>query len=134
MKWTLRAFWLMAAIFWFVWVGFEDRGVQAVVIVAVAFALPLGLQLFAAWQTFALPTQAAWMLRSVLSGAIAGILVVPITIVLVLIKISLHQHDVPDFSVMDLQNLLPRTPFWILAGLLFGAAGGVWGWHQKSLQ
>ena len=134
MKWTLRTLWALAGLIWFVWLGFEDRGVQAVVIVAAGIALPLGFQLFATWQRLPVHTQAAWMLRSVLSGVSAGILVIPIAIVLALIKISLHQHDVPDFSGMDLQNLLPRTPFWLLAGLLFGAAGGVWGWHHRRLQ
>ena len=134
MKWTLRILWAMAGLFWFVWFGFEDRGIQMVVVVAVGFALPLGFQVFTAWQTSADSMQATWMLRSVLSGGIAGILVSPIAIVLVLIKVSLHQHEVPDFSQMDLQNLLQRIPFWLLTGLLFGAAGGVWGWHQKSSQ
>jgi len=134
MKWPLRTLWAIAGIIWFFWIGFEDRGIQTVVIVAIGFAVPLGFQLFATWKRFAIHTQVAWMLRSMFSGAIAGIFVSPIAILLVLIKISLHQHDVPDFSGMDLQNLWQRTPFWLLAGMLFGAAGGVWGWHQKSLQ
>lgn len=134
MKWMLRTLWAIAAILWFFWLSFEDQGVQTVVIIATGIGVPLGFQLFAALPLPANHAQNAWMLGSILSGGIAGFLVSPIAILLVLIKISLHQHPVPDFSVMDLQNLWQRTPFWLLAGLLFGAAGGVWGWHQKSLQ
>jgi uncharacterized membrane protein len=58
-------------------------------------------------------------------GALSGLLVPITTVILMLVKISLHYHGVTDFSINDINAVLVRTPIWVVAGLLIGSALGL---------
>jgi hypothetical protein len=61
-----------------------------------------------------------------LVGMAAGLLVGPLTALLMIFKIGLHGHEIPDFSFQQVSVALSRTPFWGLGGGLFGLGIGVW--------
>ncbi len=64
--------------------------------------------------------------HSVLTGSAGGLAVSPIASVLMLFKIGLHGHAVPDFSFSDILATLRLTPFWGIGGLLIGLGFGLW--------
>jgi hypothetical protein len=45
-------------------------------------------------------------------------------VLLVAVKISLHDHTVPDFTAQDMVSVLNRMPIWGIIGLLSGMALG----------
>ena len=60
-----------------------------------------------------------------LAGAAAGALVGPMAAVLILLKIGLHAHPVPEFSSADAAAVLARVPIWAAAGGLLGAGAAL---------
>jgi hypothetical protein len=60
-----------------------------------------------------------------LAGAAAGALAGPIEAVLILLKVGLHAHPVPDFSTADVVAVLSRIPIWTAAGGLLGAGAAL---------
>lgn len=117
-----RMAWGIVGLTWFLWIGFEDRGLTPVLILSGLISISIGLQVWARW----FPSNQGrnfpffrWITIGMSSGALVG----PIAVLLALLKTSLHQHIEADFSAEDLALLLGRVPVWILAGLLFGTAG-----------
>lgn len=117
-----RLAWLLAGLFWLAWLGYEDRGLTAVVLLAGCLGAALGLTAWARWGE----VSAGWRpaaVRGALLGALAGASVAPLAALLILVKTSLHTHPVPDFTAADLGRVLEVWPAWTGAGLLAGLAG-----------
>jgi hypothetical protein len=123
-KWLRRLLWGLLGIVCFFWIGYEDRTLVTIAGVAVLISFTLGLEAFLKWTERRATGRYVWFLRCMLLGAIAGALVGPVSILLALIKVSLYHQAVPDFSISNMRILLVQTPTWIMAGLLFGIAGG----------
>jgi hypothetical protein len=124
MKWLRRITWFLTGLIGLLWLGYEDRGLEALVALSALIALAIALEVLSRW-TQKRPTKPTfWLLRSILIGAVAGALMGPIAIILALIKISLHHHLTPDFELVSLRFLVGQSLTWIAAGALFGAAGG----------
>jgi hypothetical protein len=124
MKWIQRIAWGVTVILWFLWLGYEDRSLSSVTIVAAFIAFTLGLEGLIRWTDKRPAKLIIWMLRSIIIGTIAGAIVGPIAVLLALLKISLHHHSTPDFDLASMRVLLSQSLTWIAAGALFGAAGG----------
>ena len=93
MKWVRRIAWGVTGVLLFLWLGYEDRSLSSVSIVAAFVAFTLGLEGLSRW-TDKRPTKLIiWMLRSIIIGAIAGAIVGPIAVLLALLKISLHHYS-----------------------------------------
>jgi hypothetical protein len=129
MVWYRRIAWGIAGLLWFFWLGYEDRGLSPVLIVASAIALAIAVE-----QLFRREANGHSPIKASIAGAIIGGLVPAISVVLVLLKTSLHQHAIADFSENDIAILLRRTPFWFVGGFLFGAAFAIWGSTKNRLQ
>jgi hypothetical protein len=69
--------------------------------------------------------QASDARRFLLVGLAAGAAVGPLAALLMLIKVSIHAHPVPDFTPADLRAAIGRTPLWAGVGLLAGAAAAL---------
>lgn len=59
-------------------------------------------------------------------GALSGLLVPVLAVLLMVVKIGLHGHGEPDFSIAQVSEVLQRIPIWIVAGLLIGVGVAVW--------
>ena len=65
------------------------------------------------------------ILRHVLVGSGAGLILAPMAIILMAIKSGIHGHGTPDFSVAQIQSVLSRIPFFVLSGFLIGLGSGI---------
>jgi hypothetical protein len=130
MVWLRRTAWFLTGLAWFLWIGYEDQNVAQVVVIAALIDFTLGVEVLYRWATGVELSNQAWFVRSMLVGGVSGAGVGLTAALLVLLKVSLHQHPNPDFSAADVALLLTRTPAWTVVGLLFGAAGGFLGWGR----
>lgn len=118
-----RGLWVIFGLAWFVWLGYEDRGVHLVLGLAALAALAIGTTATVRWirrrsNRLTIPRWLGFAATGLLGGAAVG----PLAAVLILVKVSLHAHPVLDFSRADLVEVLSRTPAWALSGLLVGLA------------
>lgn len=120
-----RASWGIAGLLWFVWLGYEDRSVNSVFVLAAALALAGGIQLYRNLSTRLSSAAKSRLWLFIFSGGLAGLLVSVIAIMLMLVKISLHGHSPPDFSNADLLTALKATPAWFAAGIAIGLGAGL---------
>lgn len=65
------------------------------------------------------------LLRHIVIGGGAGLLLVPLAILLMAIKTGIHGHGTPDYTLDQMQDLLSRMPFFALGGVLLGAGSGL---------
>jgi hypothetical protein len=132
MKWLRRILWIATGVIGFFWLGYEDRGLAAIVALAVLIAFAIGLEGLARWTQRRPTWTTIWLLRSIIMGALAGVVVGPIAVLLALVKISLHHHPSPDFELASIKTLIGQSIPWMAAGALFGAAGGFLKLSQKK--
>lgn len=71
------------------------------------------------------PSQRSW-LALLLAGAIAGAGSAIMAALLMFFKTAWHAHIVPDFPLPMILAMLERAPLWAVAGVLVGAAWGLW--------
>jgi hypothetical protein len=111
---------------WFVWIGVEDRGLFAVLLLSAASLSVLILAIQPKIRT-RLPRSGMARSATILSvGLVAGLLVTPTAILLMAVKTSLHGHVPPDFNRADLLHVLGSTPAWALGSLLLAAAAALY--------
>ncbi len=137
-----RAAWGLTGVLWFLWLGVEDRSADGPVMVAAAACLALGLSTLQRCRGVVrtpgyrrldtvlghrVDGRIVWLAQCVVCGFGAGLAVGPLAALLMLVKVSLHDHPAPDFTAADLGATLMRTPAWALAGLCLGAALGLAG-------
>jgi hypothetical protein len=124
MLWAVRSAWAFSGLLWFFWLGYEDRSLTSVMLVAVAIIIAASITIFyrTIWSR-EVPGSRGFFWTSLL-GLVAGLSVGPTTVLLVAVKISLHDHPVPDFTALDMVSVLGRIPIWGIIGLLSGMAIG----------
>jgi hypothetical protein len=128
---TVRRFvWSTAGLLWFLWIGYEDRGLTPILILSAVIAFSIGLEFYVRRGRRENQSQAVVFIRGMAIGGMSGALVGPISLVLASVKTSLHQHGVLDFKTDDLIMLVEGIPIWALAGLLFGTAASILGWSK----
>lgn len=132
---TVRRFaWSMTGLLWFLWIGYEDRGLTPILILSAVIAFSIGLEIYLRRGVRENQSQAVLFIQGMAIGGMSGALVGPISLLLASVKTSLHQHEVSDFKADDLIMLVEGIPIWALAGLLFGTAASILDWpkHNKS--
>lgn len=60
-----------------------------------------------------------------LVGVLAGLAIIPITVLLMALKTGLHGHGTPDFTIEQILSVINRWYIWGSAGLLLGLLSGV---------
>jgi hypothetical protein len=55
-----------------------------------------------------------------------------VAIFLMALKSGIHGHGTPDFTVAQMQEILLRTPFFAISGLLVGLGSGFWRFARKD--
>lgn len=127
LKWVVRSAWVVAAPAWFLWLAYEDRNLSTVIGMSAVICAAFGLTWFSKWRGGKLAGRRRWLLESMGIGLLAGTLVAPVAVLLILLKISLHSHGTPDFTTSDIAEVMNRLPVWALAGILCGEALGLLG-------
>lgn len=124
-RWLRRSILAISGIAWFIWLGVEDQSVYYVLALAVLAALDA---------LFILPI-GDWVsddsgntrpLLVVLIGLAIGACVPVVAALLMLVKVSLHSHSQPDFSLEQVLAILQTMPVWALAAGLLAAGWLIW--------
>ncbi len=118
----LRLSGLALGIILFIWLPFEDITERWVILFSLALCTWAAARLSFLYQARAryfLPLQ-------VLTGALAGLAISPLALLLMAFKSGIHGHGVPDFTPQQVVDVLRRTPYWGSAGFLFGLGGALW--------
>jgi len=118
-RWLRWSGFLLGGIILF-WLPVEDVTLTAAVMLSAAICF---------WAAIAFVKK--WKLRShhyAWAGLIGGLIVSPVGFLLMVFKIGLHNHGTPDFSTMQLLQLLKLSPYWGMSGFLLG-----WGAHLYYL-
>jgi len=126
-----RALWALIGAGIFFWIGYEDRSTFIPIILGVLIAAALSLNLGHIISTGRL----RWPRVSVgivIVGLVAGMLAMPLAAILILVKISLHGHIPPDFTLVQVLAVLGRTPVWAGVGTLIGLSLALWIRHHQD--
>ena len=126
----LRISGLLLGIAVMIWLPIEEHNVLGVVIISAVICI------WAAFWVLVKPVKSDQrvILRHSLVGTGAGLAIAPVAILLMALKSGIHGHGTPDFTVAQMQQILYRTPFFALSGLLVGLGSGVWRFVLKDSQ
>lgn len=123
--WARRAAWGLAGVLWFFWIAYEDQGLTVISIVAAVIAFAGGLTAFGRWIGDEPQQRRSWVIKGASVGLVAGALIGPVTALLMLVKLGLHAHPVPDFGPEQFLQALSRTIYWAILGTATGAGLGM---------
>lgn len=118
----LRYYTLLLSALLLIWFPFEDSNEQLATAFAAAICAELAARLAVRWAS----PQPASLLKHLLLGTLAGLMVAPLTFFLMAIKTGLHGHAAPDFTGAQVIAVFLRTPVWGLGGLLIGLGVAIW--------
>ena len=112
----LRSIGFGLLVFILFWLPIEDNGLCWPVILALLSGIWLGVFLF-----YQLVDRCSWKpWYAPLIGALSGVALSVFAVALTLIKNGAHSHETPEYTAIDLLNMLLRTPYWVLGGCLIG--------------
>lgn len=117
----MRLLALVLGIALLLWFPKEDVSQLSVVLFAALISAWLALRSLLPVQ----PGGRYYLVRYLLVGALAGLAVIPLALLLMALKTGLHSHSAPDFTYVQMQVLLFRTPMWVIVGLLLGLGGSL---------
>jgi len=124
----LRISGLLLGIIILIWLPIEEQNVLGVVIISGAICIWAAIWVLVKSGR----SDQRIILRHGLVGAGAGLAIAPVAIFLMALKSGIHGHGTPDFTVIQLQQILSRTPFFALSGLLLGLGSGIWRFARKD--
>lgn len=104
------------------WLPFEDHSPLG------ALTLAAGMCAWLAVRALRTPLQSnrqVWG-RYALVGALAGLGVAPLALLLMAVKTGLHAHATPDYTAVQLQSTIGRILIFGVSGLLVGLGGAAW--------
>ena len=113
----LRILGILLGIGLFIWLSLEESGDGWVRFFSAAIS---ALAVAWIWRRFKYRADKHWYWRP-LAGLLAGLLVAPLALLLMVFKTGLHGHAGPDFSGDQILAVIFSTPVWVVSGLLIGA-------------
>ncbi|MGD9091655.1 MAG: hypothetical protein PVF74_02325 [Anaerolineales bacterium] len=133
--WRIAA--ILLGVLWLLWLPFEDSDERWVILFAVAicglFEVRILMSGFVRKYSLARVASSQrhpGVIRSylfyALIGAIAGIGITVVALLLMAFKTGLHGHATPDYTVEQMIAVAQLTPIWILAGMLTSIGFAVW--------
>ena len=117
----LRYYTFVLGAFLLLWLPFEDSNDQLATALAAAISAGLAAHLVIRRNSF----QTVSFRKYLLLGGAAGLVVGPLTFLLMAIKTGLHGHTAPDFTSAQVIEVFLRMPIWGLGGLLIGLGIGL---------
>ncbi len=121
-----RVLWFVIGVIMFIWIGYEDRTSTGPILVGGLIAGGLSFPLYARLLRVRRIAFQRRDLASVLTGLMAGMAAMPLAVLGMLVKISLHSHVPPDFTSAQVLAVLGKTPIWAGAGSLIGLAAALY--------
>jgi len=104
------------------WLPIEDTAVTWTILFAMSISVWLAIAFL-----IKKPLSFRFLLYDhILAGALAGFLVTPIALLLIVFKTGLHTHEAPDYTIEQFISTVWKTPIWIVGGLLIGLGSGIW--------
>jgi uncharacterized membrane protein YedE/YeeE len=61
----------------------------------------------------------------IFAGILTGATITPLILLLMVLKVGLHAHLVPDYSFDQFITVINRTPIWFISGFLTGIGIGI---------
>jgi hypothetical protein len=115
---------LLFGAFVFVWLGTEEDSVALVSLLGLGIAMLATIHgLFRlSGRTF---TARVWIVAAVALGALIGAGAIAGTILLMIMKTSMHSHIFPDYPFPLISGIFERLPAWAAAGALVGLAAAL---------
>lgn len=104
-----------------VWLAIEENNETGVLIISGLICTWGGVWLLHKTDTFGRHV----IFRYILVGGGVGLLLVPLAILLMAIKTSIHGHGSPDYTVDQMQNVFSRIPYFGFGGVLLGTGVGL---------
>lgn len=111
---------IAVGIFTLFWLPIEDSSETAVIIIAVLIVGLCALNIAHKGQFANKP------ILHIIIGAVSGALIIPLSLFLVALKTSLHQHGIPEFTAEQIFSMLHELPYFVIAGLFIGLGHGIW--------
>ena len=121
-KFWLRISGLILGIGILVWLPVEERSELGVLVISGAICTWSAIWLLSK----PVLNDKQLLLRHVLVGTGAGLLIAPVAILLMAFKSGIHGHGTPDFTISQMQDVLSRIPYFVLSGFLVGLGSGLW--------
>jgi hypothetical protein len=118
----IRYYAIILGIIFLAWIPIEDIHEGFVLVLAGAFTALLAVLYLNRHRK---AHRGTW-LRQAAIGAIAGLCVTPISLMLMVFKIGVHGHEVPDFTPQQMARVIELTPVWASTGLLVGLGSNLW--------
>jgi hypothetical protein len=113
-----------------IWLPIEEQNVLGVVIISAAICIWTAIWVMAKTDN----RDQRIILRHSIAGTGAGFAIAPVAIFLMALKSGIHGHGTPDFTFAQMQQMLLRTPFFALSGLLVGLGSGFWRLARRDSQ
>jgi hypothetical protein len=105
----------------FLWLPVEENSEIGAVIIAALICTWL-----AAWLFYKIsPGDKNLLLKHIFIGIGYGLLIAPMGIFLMAMKTGLHGYCISDFTIHQLQSVLSRMPYYLVAGFMLGAGIGL---------
>ena len=117
-----RGLWVTIGVVLFFWIGYEDRTTVTPSLIGGLIAVALSLDLARRIRPGKIPALRSELGVYALIGLITGALAMPLAVLWMLVKVSLHSHVPPEYSTAQVLAVLERFPVWAGAGALVGLA------------
>ncbi|HLF88595.1 MAG TPA: hypothetical protein VI451_06620 [Anaerolineales bacterium] len=118
-RWLRWSGFLLGSILLF-WLPVEDVNLTAAVMLSAAVCFWAAIAFVKKWRLHS--HHYAW------AGLIGGLIVGPVGFLLMVFKIGLHSHGTPDFTMMQLLQIVRMSPYSGMSGFFLG-----WGVHLYRL-
>ena len=105
----------------FFWIPFEDSSENPAILFAYFISTWLVITLLIRYKNPSLLT----IINVVFAGILSGAIITPLILLLMVLKIGLHAHLVPDYSYEQFISIINRTPIWFISGFLTGIGVGI---------
>jgi hypothetical protein len=103
------------------WIPFEDSSE----IPAILFGFFISTGLMGALLTRFKHPSLFTTINIVIAGILTGASITPLILLLMVLKVGLHAHPLPDYSYEQFISIINRTPIWFISGLLAGIGFGI---------
>jgi hypothetical protein len=101
------------------WLFFEDNNLNWLKLLSLSFS---GLLII---YSIRLPSRPAWF-HYLLLGVVFGFLVTLTALLMMVLKMGLHTHPLPEYSLEQFKEIVYLTPIWAFSAILIMTGAQLW--------